>query len=98
MELEEGGVESKITFYFSFLHYRFLIKDSIRRTREKNVTFRDLKRTYAEETKNERKISQQFAIAHKATYYEALKVVDREIGKLSLFEVFGYEPNEASEI
>ena len=89
-QVEQGKVESKVTFFQAFLHYRFLVKDRNNQTKEKPA-FRDLKRMYTTETKEERKISQQWAIAQKKTYYEVLKIAEREIGKFQLFDLFGEE-------
>ena len=82
-----GTSENKITFYSSLVYYRSLIHDSIVQAMEKSK-FRDLKRIYITETKPERRVSQQWAMAMKRTYYEGIKIVEREIGKIQLYELF----------
>ena len=89
-ERSEGSEESKETFYGAFLHYRWLIKNSINIKRDTTL-FRDLKRISATETKQERTLAQKWAITQRKTFYEALKVVEREMGKMHLLNLLGYE-------
>ena len=56
------SAESRLSFYSALVHYRFLMHDSILQAMEKSK-FRELKRIYSTETKPERKLSQQWAIA-----------------------------------
>ena len=69
------------------MYYRYLIRDYMQKGLKIN-SFRGLRRLNKTETKQERQLAQKWAISSKATSYEALKTIDRELGKLMLYILF----------